>query len=184
MELENRIKKEVSEGIVRAILEDAGYRVIDSGIEKVIREVTCMDHDAYVRLGFPDAISRLPDFTVMDPEQNEKILVEVKYRHSFDEAIFSDERLKKQVEIFGKVCLVVVNGSAPDPKGFGYPERFVRCVELTLEDGRINPDLRDSDSSMWWRMREIHEVFDLVQRDKMSNPVRDAVAAFRSMLIA
>nr|WP_279196851.1 hypothetical protein [Ralstonia mannitolilytica] len=35
MDFENRIKKEMTEGIVKAILEDAGYRVIDSGIEKV-----------------------------------------------------------------------------------------------------------------------------------------------------
>lgn len=33
----------MTEGIVKAILEDAGYRVIDSGIEKVLREVSCMN---------------------------------------------------------------------------------------------------------------------------------------------
>ncbi|MBU9391491.1 hypothetical protein KTE71_28780, partial [Burkholderia multivorans] len=42
MSFTSRIKKEMTEGIVRAILEDAQYRVIDSGIEKVLRELSCL----------------------------------------------------------------------------------------------------------------------------------------------
>ncbi|CAJ0736137.1 hypothetical protein [Ralstonia mannitolilytica] len=59
MDFENRIKKEMTEGIVKAILEDAGYRVIDSGIEKVIRELSCMSSFEYAKLAYPDAMSRL-----------------------------------------------------------------------------------------------------------------------------
>jgi hypothetical protein len=36
MDFSNRLKKEMSEGIVRAVLEDAGYLVTDFGIEKLI----------------------------------------------------------------------------------------------------------------------------------------------------
>jgi len=39
MIFENRIKKEISEGLVRAVLVDAKYRVISAGIENIIREV-------------------------------------------------------------------------------------------------------------------------------------------------
>jgi hypothetical protein len=37
MEFENRIKKGMTEGIVRALLDDAGYRVIEHGVEKTAR---------------------------------------------------------------------------------------------------------------------------------------------------
>lgn len=47
MSFTSRIKKEMTEGIVRAILEDAQYRVIDSGIEKVLRELSCLTSAEY-----------------------------------------------------------------------------------------------------------------------------------------
>lgn len=78
MEFINRIKKEMSEGIVKAILENYNYRVIDTGIEKVIREVSFLPIEAYNALGFPDALRKLPDFVVMDSEQKLKLLVDVK----------------------------------------------------------------------------------------------------------
>ncbi|KVG66125.1 hypothetical protein [Burkholderia pseudomultivorans] len=79
MDFENRIKKEMTEGIVKAILEDAGYRVIDSGIEKIIRELSCLPSFEYAKLAYPDAMSRLPDFTVMTKDQDEKYSVQLKY---------------------------------------------------------------------------------------------------------
>lgn len=42
MEFENRIKKEMPEGIARAVLDYAGYRVIKCGVEKTARAVTPM----------------------------------------------------------------------------------------------------------------------------------------------
>jgi hypothetical protein len=63
MSFPSRIKKAMTEGIVRATLEDAHYRVIDSGIEKVLRELSCLNSVEYAALGYPDAMSHLPDFT-------------------------------------------------------------------------------------------------------------------------
>lgn len=83
----DRIKKEMTEGIVRAILEDAHYRVIDSGIEKVLRELSCLSAVEYKKLGYPDAMSNLPDFTVMNRDQTTKQLVEVKYRSNWSKKI-------------------------------------------------------------------------------------------------
>ena len=80
MDFESRIKKEMTEGIVKAIFEDVGYRVMDSGIEKILRELSCLSVAEYASLGYPGAMSMLPDFTVMDREQTVKYLVEVKYR--------------------------------------------------------------------------------------------------------
>lgn len=56
MEFQNRIKKELSEGIVKSILDDAGYRIIPPGIENL-----------------------LPDLTVMDREQSARHLVKAKW---------------------------------------------------------------------------------------------------------
>ncbi|WP_104565282.1 hypothetical protein [Ralstonia mannitolilytica] len=64
MDFENRIKKEMTEGIVKAILEDAGYRVIDSGIEKIIRELSCMSSFEYAKL--PNATDGLMHVQIND----------------------------------------------------------------------------------------------------------------------
>ncbi|WOE76277.1 hypothetical protein [Alterisphingorhabdus coralli] len=69
MDISSRIKKEMSEGIVRAIFEDAGYRVIDSGIEKFIREISVLTINEYKSLNYPDPMNSLPDFIIMDRDQ-------------------------------------------------------------------------------------------------------------------
>lgn len=53
MDFANRIKKEMSEGVVRAILTHAGYRVVGLGVEKVVREVECLSAQEYIHLAFP-----------------------------------------------------------------------------------------------------------------------------------
>ena len=111
MNFENRLKKELTEGVIRAILIDSGYRLIDSGIENIIREVTCLTAFEYSGLDIPKAIRSMPDFIVLDKEQKNKYLVEVKYRQKWDRAIFDE--IEEQVKIFNEIILVYFN-SAPE----------------------------------------------------------------------
>ena len=85
-------------------------------------------------LTFVEAIRRLPDFVVMNSTQTKKYFVEVKYRDKFDRKIFECEKRKSQVRVFKEIFLVCVNGSAPDAKGYGFAERFIRGCRLTHDN--------------------------------------------------
>lgn len=198
MSFTSRIKKEMTEGIVRAILEDAQYRVIDSGIEKVLREVSCLTSAEYGALGYPDAMSHLPDFTVMNREQTTKQLVEVKYRTSWKKELLLE--VEDQVKIFGEIVLVSVNAKAPDPNGHNLPARFLRCCRLKYDGGiyKVELNRQNKDKStyqvwepvkalndgtwLWWAMRPLHEVFSQLKEDSNKDTLFHAVEALAGIL--
>lgn len=199
MSFTSRIKKEMTEGIVRAILEDANYRVIDSGIEKVLRELSCMTSPEYGALGYPDAMSRLPDFTVMNREQTTKQLVEVKYRTVWDKQLL--ENVEEQVRIFGEIIVVSVNAAATDPRGHNLPSRYLRCCRLKHDGGIYKVELNKRRRSsqpyeptwepvntlkdgpwLWWAMRPLHEVFVQLSEDSNKDTLFHAVEALAGIL--
>ncbi len=199
MTFSSRIKKEMTEGIVRAILEDAHYRVIDSGIEKVLRELSCLSSLEYAALGYPDAMSRLPDFTVMNRAQTSKQLVEVKYRTDWSKQLF--EEVEAQVRIFGELVLVSVNAGAADPKGHNLPSRFLRCCRLRFVGDEYQVELNRRNGApgayaplwepvhalgdgtwLWWAMRPLHEVFVQLREDSNKDTLFHAVDALAGIL--
>ena len=111
-------------------MEGARYRVIDAGIEKLFRELSCLEFVEYLDIAFPESFRRLPDLIVMDFAQKEKMLVEVKYRDKFSYQLFECKKLRSQVQLFKEVILVCVNGAASDEKGYDFPERFIRGCKL------------------------------------------------------
>jgi hypothetical protein len=50
MDFGSRIKKKWLKVSVRALLEDAGYRVIETGIENMCREAAPMDKVSHLKL--------------------------------------------------------------------------------------------------------------------------------------
>ncbi len=193
MKFVDRIKKEMTEGIVRAILEDAQYRVIDSGIEKVLRELSCMSAVEYKALGYPDAMSHLPDFTVMNRDQTSKQLVEVKYRSNWGKALF--EEVREQVRLFGEIVLVSLNAGADDPRKINMPSRFLRCCGLKFDGGvymvQRNIDkaavwtpvdeIKDG-SGLWWSMLKLHEKFPQLGEESNKDTLFQAVSALAGIL--
>lgn len=189
----------MTEGIVRAILEDAHYWVIDSGIEKVLRELSCMTSPEYGALGYPDAMSHLPDFTVMNREQTTKQLVEVKYRTTWNKDLL--EQVEDQVRIFGEIVMVSVNAAATDSKGYNQPSRYLRCCRLKYDSGiykvEINKwngngqtymptwepvsKIKDGDW-LWWAMRPLHEVFEQLGEESNKDTLFYAVEALAGIL--
>jgi len=198
MSFSNRIKKEMTEAIVRALLEDAGYRVIDSGIEKVLRELSCLSSIEYAKLGYPEVMSRLPDFTVMDREQTVKYLVEVKYRTEWSDSLFDE--VKEQVRLFGEVVLVSVNAKAADPNNYKSPSRFIRCCALRFRGEAYEfqhkkkigesyqtvwasvDEITNPESWLWWAMLPLHEKFPLMKEAENRETLLQAVKALAGIL--
>lgn len=193
MEFLNRIKKEMTEGIVRALLEDAGYRVIDSGIEKVIRELSCLSVTQYHNLSYPEAISSLPDFTVMDRDQKEKFLVEVKYRKVWSLALLKE--IEDQVRIFKEITLISFNADPPSSKHPESPSLYIRCCKLRHLDGKyeVRLEVRNSipawrsvseinDKGLWFKMSTLQSVFIQLSEREQSNTLTAAINAIKGIL--
>ena len=129
MKFQSGIKKELTEGIVRAHLDDAGYRVVDSGIENLVRELECPTALEYAGLDYPKAMRALPDLVVMNREQTTKYLVEIKYRGGWSLTVFDD--IKEQVEIFTELTLIYLNSSPAVTTGQATgPSTYLRCYKL------------------------------------------------------
>ncbi|QYE37031.1 hypothetical protein KZX46_20970 (plasmid) [Polymorphobacter sp. PAMC 29334] len=191
MDFISRLKKEMTEGIVRALLEDAGYRVIDLGIEKVVRELTCLTAAEYSDLGYPSAMRDLPDFTVMTRDQSVKYLVEIKYRQTWSAALFAEVR--PQVETYGKLVLVSINARAPNPRKLpDSPSRFLRCCSLRMRDRQYEIELREGgwcavdklrdDEKLWWKMTPLYEVFTQMVENRADNTLSAAIGAITGIL--
>ncbi|AVM74133.1 hypothetical protein MSR1_16410 [Magnetospirillum gryphiswaldense MSR-1] len=192
MDFLSRVKKEMSEGIARAIFEDAGYRVIDAGVEKVFREVACLSPLEYAKLAMPDAVRKLPDFMVMNREQDQKYLIEVKYRDSWSKAVLSE--VKDQVALFGEMILLSINASADNPRKFkDSPSRFIRCCALRLNAGVYEMEMRnnrgwepvdklDDDAGLWWATWPLWEKFPQLKEDGNSKTLSLAVKTLKGIL--
>lgn len=198
MEFNNRIKKEMTEGIVRAILDDAGYRVIDYGIEKTVREVIPLSREEYSRLAMPHVMRNAPDLVVMDRDQTSRWLVEIKYRSWWDGSVLDE--VEEQVRQFGELVLVSIHGNPENPQGMPLtPSRFLRCCRLRvregiyeIEAGRAGWDgggtewvtaasVRAS-TNLWWKMRPIQEIFPLVNENATRKTLTSAIEALGGIL--
>lgn len=145
-----------------------------SGIEKVLRELSCLSAVEYKSLGYPDAMSRLPDFTVMNREQTSKQFVEVKYRTHWRKNLFDEVR--EQVRLFGEIVLVSVNARAEDPKGINLPSRFLRCCGLKFDSGVYMVQHSVYKTTAWTPIHEIRGLpglwWSMLQRSFRSSRTR------------
>ncbi len=143
MDFENRLKRELSQGVLKCILEDCGYRVIPLGIEAVIREIACLDKEAYKNLDFSDAVRFLPDFCILDQNQKHKFIVEVKYRWDWDGNILKE--VINQVRMFKDIILVVFIGNPPGVKYIPKPSTYVRCCKMYMsEQNQVCAEVKDT----------------------------------------
>lgn len=197
MKFLDRIKKEMSEGIVKAILEHHSYRVIDTGIEKVIREISCLPQDLYLTLGFPDALRRLPDFVVMDVNQTHKTMVDVKYRSTWDNSLLFDKKVLSQLNFYKKTVLVVINSTPPPPSGMvSHKETgaYIRCIQLKHENGTNFVRWRGNKNDwveinnvklqnfQWFSTHYLWEVFENIPKTDEGNVIKSSVMALSGII--
>lgn len=197
MSFASRIKKEMTEGIVRAIFENAQFRVIESGIEKVFRELAHMSEEDYMKLSYPDAMRLAPDLTIMNSEQTEKHLVEVKYRRVWNKDLLLS--VQDQVKLFKNIVLVSINANPPNKYDRYYSATYLRGCRMKYENDDIWVELRrggkrpwkklnqieDDVDSLWWAMSPLEEIFPVLSNkdDKTEKILDDAIKALEGILI-
>lgn len=195
MEFSNRIKKEMTEGIVRAILVDAGYRVISLGIESVVREIECLTALEYAGLDFPKAIRSLPDLLVMDKEQTDKNLIEIKYRSSWSATIFDE--IEEQVHLYKQLVLIYLNSTPPLDGKEASPGSYIRCCHVRSNNNVVEAYLSSHNEmkwvprneigdhlGQWWGLKLIQDVLPKVNDAKDAKTLLKAVEALRGILNA
>lgn len=200
MDFRNRIAKEMTQGMVRAIFEDAGYRVIGTGIEDVLRELICLHRDEYHDLKFPDSMRLLPDMTVMDRDQKERYLIEVKYRgREWPGNIF--EKAKDQAKIFGEIFIISFWGCAETKyENLSGPSRYLRCAKVRFQKGICEVELQSKAGiasstweslkiingqkpvDLWYRLPKLQDKFPLLSKRKEDNTLMAAVNALSGIL--
>lgn len=113
MDFDNRIKGHVTQSLVKALLEDAGYITIPLGIETVVREVISLSKCEYSELGLPNQLRTMPDFLITNKSYDKSYLLEVKYRKKWDtetiESLYSG--LSEQIKHWNEFLLLIFLGN-------------------------------------------------------------------------
>lgn len=74
----------MAEQSVALVLEALGYHVRLTGVERMLPDVTRMDHAEYHRLALPDAVRRMPDLIVHTCDGTPAVMIEVKFSRHWD----------------------------------------------------------------------------------------------------
>ncbi len=197
MDFENRLKRELSQGVLKCLLEDCGYHVIPLGIEAVIREIACLDKEAYKNLDFSDAVRFLPDFCILDRSLKHKFIVEVKYRWDWDGNILKE--VSNQVRMFRDIILVVFIGNPSDIRYPTWPSKYVRscrmyiseqnqvCAEVKGTNGgdttkAIFVEEEDLSKLNWWNLRILQNYFSDLKISKEEESLVKAIKSISGIL--
>ncbi|PNX48187.1 MAG: hypothetical protein BV456_10065 [Thermoplasmata archaeon M8B2D] len=131
--VESKSKERTSQNFVKTILELAGYKVMDYGIEHhnmdIVKEIkTSYKTKTNVRL------LSMPDFVVINPDTKESELVEIKFRtvDSFDwkktTFLFGYRDISNLIEYWKDATLVIVMDVKP----------YCLCVRVSNIDWNIH----------------------------------------------
>jgi hypothetical protein len=77
MHIENVLAGHVVASVFEVLLVDAGYEVVPTGVERIVRELRAVSREAYRDLVHP-RLRSVPDFFVLDVEAGQSWLTEVK----------------------------------------------------------------------------------------------------------
>lgn len=188
MDFKNRLKGSVTQTLVKALLDDAGYRTIPLGVEEVIREVSVLPVEDYLDLELPPVLRKLPDFFVADPDISNAWLVEVKYRKEWSDDARQKlgNQIREQVKIWKPLFLTVFLGDSVRP-GNDNPVHSIGVIKLTYERGRIVCIMRDEETRKdwgeitWGDFRRFQDVFTKVTSQWRNQTIMHALEILRSL---
>lgn len=84
IKFENKLKGRITQSLLSDLLTSSGYRVVPLGVEQVVLEVQNLPQDQYLKLELPKNLRTLPDFFITDDDLSASIMLEVKYRKSWN----------------------------------------------------------------------------------------------------
>lgn len=162
----NRLKGNITQSLVRALLQDGGYRIVPLGIEEVVREVAVLPQDQYTALGLPNVLRSMPDFFVSQADMQSCWLVEVKYRKTWNDATRKTlgDQIKPQVEAWGLVYLIVFLGSSAK-KDTSLPSSWFGVHKLAIREGELWTLQKDGtpykkwDELLWQHFYRVQDFF-------------------------
>jgi hypothetical protein len=151
MQFANRIKGSVTQSLLRALLEDSGYRIVPFGIEEVWRELSLLSESEYLALRLPIKLRQLQDFFVASQSFKRTWLVEVKYRKEWSEEVRETLglQLKDQVASWSPLYLMMFLGKAAK-RNAGTPSAWMGMLRLEVEDGELVARSLDGTRSTSW----------------------------------
>lgn len=125
----NVLRGRVAERILVTLLERGGYRVTRLGIEEIFDEIKLLGVEQYLSLKLPIALRSLPDLLVADPEVTWAVLLEIKFRRSFDRLVAQElhATLSEQRKYWPDSYAVVMIGN-PFVKGGRFHQDYIRLI--------------------------------------------------------
>ncbi|MCX0422295.1 hypothetical protein QPK06_11550 [Aeromonas veronii] len=146
-EFSRSIKGSLTEQVFQCLLEDVGYRVIQIGIEESIKEIKAVsESNPNLYHKTHKGLRTLPDFLVMDEQENSSFLVEIKFRASHEDLPRLICSVKEQVLHWGDIFLVAFIGNPyhtqKDKKNNIHPDEtptnYCRVFSLTKDNSGNN----------------------------------------------
>jgi len=129
MEFKNVVKGQLTQSLLKTLMERVGYRVTRLGVEELFGEIKYLDLKQYLALGLPLNLRFLPDLLVAEPDMQKVSLVEVKFRREFGEqsidSLYLD--LKKQREHWPDSYAIIMIAT-PFVKGGRFHQDCIRVV--------------------------------------------------------
>jgi hypothetical protein len=132
----NIVKAQITQSLIKTLFERAGYRVTRLGVEEVFDEIIHLDEEQYLALNLPLTLRYLPNFLVLNQELNKAVLLEVKFRKTFDELTMQSlyEELKRQREYWPASYAVILTAQWQGR----FHQDFIRIVIPELTES-LNP---------------------------------------------
>ena len=146
------VKGQLTQSLIKALFERAGYRVTRFGIEELFYEIVRLEKEQYLQLGLPKQLRYLPDLLIATPEVTSAFLVEVKFRRSFNQQTSSElyHILRRQFSYWPSArCVLLI--SEPCSQGGRFHQDYIRVID--------SDHLLHLDSSIWSKDSTIDQAF-------------------------
>lgn len=126
MQFKNLVKAQITQGLMKTLFEQQGYRVTRLGVEELISEIIHLDDQQYRQLALPEALRFLPDFLVAEPNLTRAFLVEVKFREKFDEQTLEElySSLSTQRQYWPQSYAIILLGTPFPNEGKFHQDRI------------------------------------------------------------
>ncbi len=152
IDFRDAVKAQITQAVLAALLERCGYRITRLGIEELFGEVKFKELAQYREMALPEQLRCLPDLLVASAAENRALLVEVKYRRSFDERSAHNRQRKHWPEAYAVLMIAepfVIDGR--------FHQDYIRVLPPHATARLIDQSLPPK--GRWRRMPRLHDVF-------------------------